>query len=590
MRARKGRCLETTGNRAEAEAPLVWALAHLDSASEVSRGDIYFARMALGRIRYTQTNYAAARSEFSAALPLATAETRRDPLIWFARSGVFEDQSEALARADEALALVAQAAQAGQAGQEGRRNTAAVRTVRARILLNQGNHGAANSALLRALGEQGGLDRSVNASDIATRSDLAISAILLGNPTQAQRYLAFTGAGQLGASPFGGGGSIAPPPCGSETGLQPDDMAIVEFGIGLNGAVAYATTVYLSRPSDVGAAAFAEAVRNWSWRHEDVAGIEPLLRAVTRVELRCSTASQGLDVYAIINAELDRWLAGQSARPFDTTGNPTAILAAANTELESRRAAGRGADVLAPLMAIADNPLTDEVKKVATLTEALSILETLSAPVAARVAIETRLLAAVADSPRDHDYLRGLRRLLARNDVEADALSSAVLKLSLAERVDVGERVELLSAIANDTRLPATDPLKVAALVRLANLQAAAGQVEAARASYAQTGLEAQQCALVDARPSMQRSGASSSDYPLEAQRWGFEGWARVEFDIRGDGRTANRRAVIVYPPLVFRHASVGIIEDARFTQTFRPDGNLGCGGASQTIRFNLPE
>lgn len=582
VRARKGRCLEATGQLALAEASLTWALAHLDPANDVSRVDVYYARMAMGRIRYRQNNFAAARSEFAAALPLANTDARQAPLIWLARAGTFEEQAAALVYADEALAL------AEQVGREGRQSTAIARTVRARIYLNQGENATASRELLRAVTEQGGLDRSVGASDIITRSDLALASILLNDPTQAQRYLAFTGTGQLGSAPFGGGGTIAPPPCGAETGLQPDDMAIVEFGIGADGAVTYATPIYLSRPSDARAAAFAETVRGWSWRAEDVSKISPLLRAITRVELRCSTALQTLDATALLESELNRWLVSQTVAPYEPAGSPLEILTATRAELASRRAANGGTPMIQPLLAIANSPLTSEDETVAVLTEALDLAQAHHAPVAARTAIEMLLLGARQKS--EGGYGDRMLRLLNQPEIAADAQSSAVIRLMAAEYSGASEAAALLNIVANDARLPATDPLKVAALVRLANVQAAAGNVDAARVSYAATGLEAQQCALVDARPSMQRSGASSSDYPMEAMRWGFEGWTRVEFDILPNGHTASQRAVIAYPPLVFRRASVGIIEDARFTQSYRPDGNLGCGGAAQTIRFLLPE
>jgi outer membrane biosynthesis protein TonB len=89
--------------------------------------------------------------------------------------------------------------------------------------------------------------------------------------------------------------------------------------------------------------------------------------------------------------------------------------------------------------------------------------------------------------------------------------------------------------------------------------------------------------------PVLKRTGAGAGDFPMEAMRWGFEGWVRVEYDIQPDGKTANQRAVIAYPPLVFRDAAVGILKDARFAQSYRPEGGPGCGGAQQNINFRIP-
>ena len=125
--------------------------------------------------------------------------------------------------------------------------------------------------------------------------------------------------------------------------------------------------------------------------------------------------------------------------------------------------------------------------------------------------------------------------------------------------------------------------------MRLASLEARKGDLDAARASYQKTGLSAQQCSLVDARPTFSRIPSLANAFPLEAQRWGFEGWVRTEFDISADGATLNQRAVIAYPPFVFRDAAVGVTKDLRFTQTYRPEGGPGCNGAQQSINFRLP-
>lgn len=127
------------------------------------------------------------------------------------------------------------------------------------------------------------------------------------------------------------------------------------------------------------------------------------------------------------------------------------------------------------------------------------------------------------------------------------------------------------------------------ALIRLASLEHADGRGDAARAAFARSGLAADQCALVDKSPKMLNSGASSSDFPMEAIRWGFEGWVSTEYDIGADGRTQGVRAVLSYPPFVFSPAGEGIIRSARFEKTFRPDGGLGCGAQGSQVRFQIP-
>jgi outer membrane biosynthesis protein TonB len=148
----------------------------------------------------------------------------------------------------------------------------------------------------------------------------------------------------------------------------------------------------------------------------------------------------------------------------------------------------------------------------------------------------------------------------------------------------------VLQAIINDSRIADKDPLKVGALVRLASLKAQQGELAAARDNFLKTGLSAQQCSLVDAKPAMKRTGVSSNDYPMEMIRLGVSGWTRIEFDVLPSGETANRRAVISYPPFAFGEAAVKGMAATRYTQTYRPQGELGCGGASVNFRFVMPK
>jgi outer membrane biosynthesis protein TonB len=148
----------------------------------------------------------------------------------------------------------------------------------------------------------------------------------------------------------------------------------------------------------------------------------------------------------------------------------------------------------------------------------------------------------------------------------------------------------MLDAVVNEPALPARHPLKIAAMLAQANVLAAAGDVPGARAVFEKTGLSAEQCASLGLQPTVKRSGASSSDYPLAAMKLGFEGWVRTEYDIAADGRTVAPRAVIAYPPFVFDEAATGILRDTRYTSTFRPEGALACSGEQQSIVFRLPD
>jgi hypothetical protein len=137
--------------------------------------------------------------------------------------------------------------------------------------------------------------------------------------------------------------------------------------------------------------------------------------------------------------------------------------------------------------------------------------------------------------------------------------------------------------------LPATHPIKIAAMLGQANVLAAAGDLAGARSVFDRTGLTAEQCATLGLEPAMKRSGASDSDYPMAALKFGFEGWVRAEYDIGPDGRTIAPRAVIAYPPFIFEDAATGIVRDTRYISTFRPEGALACSGEQMSIRFIIP-
>ena len=142
--------------------------------------------------------------------------------------------------------------------------------------------------------------------------------------------------------------------------------------------------------------------------------------------------------------------------------------------------------------------------------------------------------------------------------------------------------------LKGDAALAANDPFKVGALVRLASFDAAHGQVEQARAAFEKTGLSADQCALLDARPHLLASNSGSRDFPMEAMQWGFEGWTKLQFDVTADGHTKDVRAIVSYPPFVFTKAGAWVLDGARFSKSYRPDGGIGCGGDTQKVSFRM--
>ena len=215
----------------------------------------------------------------------------------------------------------------------------------------------------------------------------------------------------------------------------------------------------------------------------------------------------------------------------------------------------------------------------------------MKAPVSVRTYLA--MTRARIDADRAKRMRAGMRALLAQPDTAADPLSAGTLRLLIARpeyrEAPPADAQTLLDAVIDSPGLPQRHPLKVNAMLQEANLLAAKGDLSGARAVFDRTGLNAEQCAMIGLTPAMRRSGASSSDYPTEAVRMGFEGWVKTEFDVAADGSTIAPRAIVAYPPFVFDEAATGIIRDARFTSSFRPTGSVACAGSRQAVVFRLP-
>lgn len=585
-RLRRAPCLVSAGRFDEATADANSAFAVVAANDPDLRVDLALAHMALGRIAFQALDRDHATTEFETARALLHPDEQYEVLSWLAQSTMFDAGDAAIGYAEQLLAFAA------QAKDKPKRFLAGVRTLHARALLNHGQVDAAYAELKQALKEQGGLTMTVNLDDVETRADLALAALLNGDRSGAQAYMAYTGAGRFEKSPFATAQNMNSPPCGGPAGLQPDDMAVVEFGVDDHGQVINVVPIYASRTGPV-ATEFARAVLGWSWKPEDAKQIPAFFRRVTRVELRCMTTTAHPDVLEVLHADFSAFLAQRHVAPAPKgiAKVPDALL----DDPDHRRAMTAEQELAAvPLMlALGESPRVPRDQQLRWLTRAREALAAAGAPVAVLIYVDARRSMQQAYYANDYAPLRAtLRSLLERPEVGADARVADTLRIMIAEARyglrEPADATDLLMRVATDPALGEQDPLRVGALVRLATLQANGGDVAAARDSYRKSGLSAQECSLVDAVPIMRRSGASALDFPDEAKRWGFEGWVLVEFDIRPDGKTANQRAVAVYPPLIFRDAAVDTMKGARYTQTYRPEGGLGCGGEHVKVRFIL--
>ncbi len=584
---RRGVALSRSGDDAAASTALRNAIANIPVDDSIMGPERREAQFELVRLLIRRSELASAAARIADLRADAkTPEDRFTVATLGLRATMFDPGSVPVAYASE------MAAAATALPGIDKRRLAEIDTLRARLLLNRGQNAEGYALLKKALMRQGGLDTRVSLAEVATRSDLAIAALLNRDPDAAREYLAFTGQGRIQQSPFGSASAMYSPPCGGDAGLAPDDMAIVEFGIDTRGAVTYTQTIYMARPSAAGAKAFADAVRGWSWQPETIAKIPVFYKLLTRVELRCSSAITRPSTSAPLSDALNDF-ARSAATGFSGFGLDAAALPAMRAELARRLALPASEGVTPMMVGMAINAASGPDEAEQLLSDARARLPA-AAPLRLRAAIDFSLTDIRTNIKRKPvtDYRSALRVLLGDAAYQADPVIAGILRLEIAragyQKPPPPDAMTLVQSVADDPRLEANDPLKTAALLQLANLQAAARDVVAAGVTFSKTGLSPDQCALLDTPPAIDRTNVNDSDFPDAAQRWGFEGWVRLEQDILADGKATSTRVIIAYPPFVFRDAAVTMGSGIRYRATFRPGSNKGCTGMNQSIKFRL--
>lgn len=584
--AREGLMLLRLKRNAEAETALRHALPLLPATDASLADDRFLTASGLAALEEQDLDFTAARRDYATALGTARQPIDRiNARAGLARVTMFNDPDAALALIDAALAeLPAAPSLAGE-------DRAPLHTLKGRILLNAGQFRAASQELLKAVSLLGGLTQTVTAQDVAARSDLAIAALLKGDAAGAKQYLAYSGSGNLTGG-FALAAATEPPRCGDE-GLEPQDVGVVEFGLADDGSTRSPRLIYSSVRGDK-ALLFPRAVASWSWTAGEVAAVRPFFRQMIRVELRCSTAAPTVDV---LTGETLEWARTRGAEAVPTDGlSAAAAVPRLRAELARREAAGGDPARLVPvLLALTNNPVTTPEESQAWMERALRIARDDGAPpiVQAALLLRGRRAAWNGRNAKPAEQIAGMRGLLDDPAIGGDARAGAAVRLALAQLLVAAKArpaaLPHLQQVAADDRLNARDPLRIEALSRLATLQAAAGDLDAARAAYLKTGLSAGQCALADVHPVRMKGSIGSGDYPSDALAWGIGGWAQTEFDVRADGVPANVRTLIAYPPFVFGPPVQRFISRSRYTQSFRPDGQLGCGADHQTVNFAMP-
>lgn len=560
-------------------------LALLPAADASLAEDRWRAYLQLGAVAANAIDYASADEAFLAAERAAPdTATKLSALLAFVETAVFVDPAAATA----ALGRIDALAAAGPLDKVAKALIARRHTL---LLLNRGDFPAAQIYAMEAVKQLGGLTEHTDTRDVSARSDVAIAALLAGKSDDARRYMAMTGAGRLEKGSFDPAVQMTPPDCGGEAGLKPADMAVIEFSIADNGGVFAVSPIYAAGGGAV-AMEFARAARDWSWTPEQVKELPPFFRANARVELRCSTSFERPSIGKLLDGDTRTWLASKGLDvPLETGGSDAAAAPRQRTALAAVEAkAGPTALAILPaLFALADNSVVGREESHLLFGRGRAIAQANGAPPLVRLAFDMReRLSGTADSWHDGVYRRVMTPLLADPVYTANPAARAAVRLLLADNERAGSRQArvLLQAVADDAALPANDPMRVGALIRLASAEEATGDKAAARAAFDRSGLTANQCAILDKPPQLVRAGGT---FPQEALLWRFEGWTRTQFDVAPDGRVLNERAVLSYPPFVFTKAGTATIAGARYSKTFRPDGGFGCGGLTQQVKFRLP-
>ena len=591
VRLRKGVALSNLERPDEAEQLISAALATLPSDDASLHDEVWNGLLALGDIAERRFDYATAVSRFRNVFNASTSSTEKviiyDRLI---RVGIFVDPQQALADSGADLTLLATVPTAN------REWLGVAHQLRGRTLLNLGQIPEARTELDLAIKLLGGLSSTDNnVLDIAARSEAAIAALRAHLPDKAREYLAYTGAAMQAGQGFSIGKEMNPPSCGGANGPRPDDVAVIEFSIRGDGSVGRAVPIYFTGKPTV-AVEFARAVSRWSWSAEELKLVIPFFRSQTRLEMRCSTVFNRPQTLDMLWPAVDEWLTAKSVRDIQAQqGGDARALAGRRAELAGREAHdGMGSIQLVPvLLDLGGSRVISSEESQLFLARALEIARTHSAPGNVLAYFELAaadMMQSRAGSGTVGDYQRRLGAALAEPGIASDVTARSALALALYDSLSIGDQRKVgrafIEPVANETSLPPNDPLRVGAFTRLANLEYAAGKLEEARTLYARTGLSAQQCALVDARPRQKGGSISDGDYPRQALDWGFGGWTVIEFDIDADGKTLNERPLISFPPFVFGDPTVKQIKGFRYQQQFRPDGGLGCGGQQQRVTY----
>ena len=596
VQLRKSRAQIAMGKGDEAESVIVAALAKLDSNNAGLRDDRAEATLSLGVMAARRFDYPGAVAHFRAAIALSDDDPSRiAATMQMAQLGMFVDPDKTVADLDAAIGLVK-----GKSLAE-KTTLGVLRNLRGRTLLNLGRIKEARSDLGAAVTLLGGLTTNkFDLRDAAVRSDAAIAALRAKDFDSAREFLAYAGVGQQAKQGFLPSARMDLPECGGVGGPKPDDVAVIEFSIKDDGSIGYALPIYYSGQR-ASVATFAKAVTAWYWSPEELKRVDKFFRYQTRVEMRCTSLFSRPDAMSLLQPDIGKWVVQSQIKGFvvdESVGGSSLDALKAALANREREFGANSIQLLLLLSQLSNHPAvpSDLMEGYAKRAYEISLSPNVPAQAQAFLGLDYWKFLDRNRKIRTNpvNFEREIGVALARPVIANDPDARGALLIALFDSFNTPTRAakgrDVLMPLAEDASRSENDPFKVGALIRLANIEYNAGKVEDARALFAKSGLSAQQCALVDAKPSLSQGNITSNDYPVEALAWGFAGWTTVEFDIGADGHTLNQRPVVAWPPFVFGDVAAAGIRKFTYQQTYRPAGGLGCGGQRQGVRYALPD
>jgi Gram-negative bacterial TonB protein C-terminal len=467
-----------------------------------------------------------------------------------------------------------------------RRTRVVLWRLEAQLAMQEGRLADARMALGRASRLAGGTTSAqVDLGDVRLRGDLVVLAWLEKRPDEVNKLLAASGSTMLddGARDRGGASNQRLPACAPVTGLAPDAMAVIEFSVRDDGRVINVRPVYAhpgSGPADSHPEEeFAAAVHGWSWPAAQASKIDAFWRSSVRVELRCMTRQPDV-IAASFGREWAAWRDTHGLAAAPSNGGTDArrrvdLLA----ELQRREAAaGADAAALIPvLLALTENDAVAGKEGRAWATRLHNLAQQHDAPPSVR---------ARALWMMNPDVTAGNVAALAALEASGQGTSrfADALRLEALSARDNSSKEAILRAVV--ARRDADDPIRTKALVMLSDLSFARGDVDASTGFLRASGLNPQQCALIDARPAGVNAWFSDSDFPQGSLVWNLSGYVEIGYDIAPDGRTGNVRIISARPPFAFDDASLRRVSAWRYKPVQRGDGSIGCVGRVQQVRF----